>query len=207
MRILIAFMYLIYATAASAGGDPARGEKLYNACISCHGETGQGVLSQNSPKIAGLQGCYITDQLRSFKNGTRGGDPADTYGGQMVAISNTLGSDQSIDDVAAYISQLANVPAPVTLAEAGGSGAAIYANCATCHGMEGQGIPALRAPALAGFSDSYLVRQLENFQNGIRGSHLEESTPSQSMATWARTLLSPADIKYVVAYINTLPAR
>ena len=46
--------------------------------------------------------------------------------------------------------------------------------CTTCHGVEGIGNIAIKAPRLAGMEAWYLKRQLENFRAGIRGTHGED---------------------------------
>ena len=58
-------------------------------------------------------------------------------------------------------------------------------------------------------SDWYLVRQLGNFRQGIRGAHRQDFYGSQ-MATMADSLADERAINDIVAYINTLkpePAR
>src|SRR5690606_23310849 len=50
-------------------------------------------------------------------------------------------------------------------------GQALYAVCSTCHGPNAEGLHEMNAPALAGREAWYLVRQLENFKAGIRGTH------------------------------------
>ena len=66
-------------------------------------------------------------------------------------------------------------------------GASLYRTCATCHGADGQGIQATNAPRLAGMSDWYLVRQLRNFRQDIRGRHADDLYGWQ-MAEMARIL-------------------
>jgi cytochrome c553 len=46
-----------------------------------------------------------------------------------------------------------------------------WATCAACHGTHAQGNASQQAPALAGQHDWYIIRQLENYAAGIRGSH------------------------------------
>ena len=70
----------------------------------------------------------------------------------------------------------------------------------------GQGIWALNAPRLTDMSDWYLVRQLENFQHGVRGTHRQDYYGWQ-MATMADSLKDERSINDVVAYINTLDPR
>jgi len=83
-------------------------------------------------------------------------------------------------------------------------GGALYAVCAACHGPQGQGMQALNAPKLAGQSDWYLRRQIENFRSGLRGAH-EGDTYGAQMAPMANTLADAAAIDNVIAYIRTLP--
>ena len=75
--------------------------------------------------------------------------------------------------------------------------------CAACHGPGGRGLQATNAPALAGMSDWYLVTQLKNFRQGIRGTHAKDMYGPQ-MASMTGMLTSDQAIDDVVAYINTL---
>ncbi len=82
-------------------------------------------------------------------------------------------------------------------------GKASFAICSACHGQSAEGNEAMGAPKLAGQSSWYLVTQLENFKEGIRGSH-EDDTWGQTMMPMAMTLATDDDIENVVAYIGTL---
>ena len=42
----------------------------------------------------------------------------------------------------------------------------LYATCAACHGANGEGVPAMQGPALAGQFAWYLKRQIKSFQKG-----------------------------------------
>lgn len=86
------------------------------------------------------------------------------------------------------------------------AGKAAYMICSTCHGNEGEGNVALNAPALAGQEDWYLKRQINNFKNGVRGTHADDLYGMQ-MRPMAMTLTDDAKIDEVVAYITSLPAR
>jgi len=61
-------------------------------------------------------------------------------------------------------------------------GAAQYAPCAACHGMQGEGNQNLSAPNLAGQSDWYLKRQLMNYKTGLRGTHKKDMYGMQLIA-------------------------
>ncbi len=61
-----------------------------------------------------------------------------------------------------------------------------------------------RAPRLANMSDWYLVRQLRNFQQDIRGYHPHD-LPGWQMAEMARILVGEDAVNDVVAHIVSLP--
>jgi cytochrome c oxidase subunit 2 len=84
------------------------------------------------------------------------------------------------------------------------AGQALYAACAACHGMQGEGNPALNAPKLAGQEAWYLRRQLAHFKQGARGAH-DKDVYGKVMAPMAATLADDAAIDNVAAYIATLP--
>jgi cytochrome c553 len=74
-----------------------------------------------------------------------------------------------------------------------GKGAAA---CETCHGVSGLGNAAAGFPRLAGLEAAYLVRQLNDYENGTRSNPV--------MTAMARTL-SPEDRSAVAAYYAALP--
>jgi cytochrome c oxidase subunit 2 len=78
-----------------------------------------------------------------------------------------------------------------------------YATCAACHGADGRGIAATNAPRLKGMSDWYMVTQLKNFRDRIRGSHPQDFYGSQ-MSLLAAMLTDDQTISDLVAYINSL---
>ncbi len=80
--------------------------------------------------------------------------------------------------------------------------------CTTCHGSDGRGNEGVQAPRLAGMEDWYLVRQLENFRAGIRGTHPRdiEGIAMQPMAV-KLTDESIADIVDWVGSWTYIPAE
>jgi len=94
-----------------------------------------------------------------------------------------------------------------TSAQAAGDAAAgkqLYAVCATCHGMQAEGNPALHAPKLSGQGDWYLQRQLKYFKQGARGTH-DKDVFGKMMAPMAAILADDVAIDNVSAYIKMLP--
>jgi cytochrome c oxidase subunit 2 len=184
-------------------GDPAQGQALYALCGTCHGQSGEGMLAMNGPKIAGQEAWYLRRQLNYFKDGIRGAHPEDTFGQQMAPMAQTLASDQAMENVIAYIGTLPDTPAETTIAGDVDRGARTYVVCGACHGYQGEGIKAIQAPRQAGMSDWYLATQLRNFKNGIRGSHALDLHGPQ-MVQMAAILSDDQAINNVIAYINTL---
>jgi cytochrome c oxidase subunit 2 len=78
-----------------------------------------------------------------------------------------------------------------------------FAVCQGCHGAEGQGNQESGAPILAGQHGWYLIRQLQNFRDGIRGVH-DDDAYGQLMASMAKTLPDEQAVKDVTAYIATM---
>ncbi len=146
---------------------------------------------------------YIARQLANFKSGIRGSHEKDIYGQQMRPMSMTLANDQMVADVSAYVSTLKSPASPPTIQGDATAGKAAYAICASCHGANGEGNKALNAPAIAGQNDWYIVRQLYNFKNGIRGADPKDSY-GQQMRPMAMTLPNDAAINNIAAYISTL---
>ncbi|MFW6092636.1 MAG: c-type cytochrome [Pseudomonadota bacterium] len=186
-------------------GDPERGEQLYATCTACHGPEGQGNRALDAPKLAGQAPWYLERQLRYYRTGVRGAHPEDTYGRQMAPMAATLEGDRDVRDVIAYIQTLPDRPVEATIAGDVERGRRIYRVCGTCHGWDGQGIHATRAPRQAGLQDWYLARQLRHYKAGIRGGHPEDMYGHQMMQM-ADTLVDDQAVQDVVAYINTLQA-
>ena len=191
------------ATQALAAADPAAGAGLYAVCTACHGASGEGNPALNAPRLAGQQAWYIRRQLSAFRDGRRGAKEGDVYGAQMRAFAAMVQDDASARNLAAHLEGMTASRPQATVTGDVDRGRRLYANCANCHGHQGEGIWALNAPRLAHMSDWYLVRQLQNFQHGVRGTEAGDYYGWQ-MATFADALKDERSINDVVAYINTL---
>lgn len=189
-------------TSAQAAGDAAAGKPLYAVCAACHGLQAEGNPVLNAPKLSGQGDWYLKRQLKYFKNGARGTHDKDVFGKMMAPMAATLGDDAAIDNVIAYMKTLPDNPAPPTVKKNTTNGQKLYVTCGACHGADGRGIQAMNAPRLAGMSDWYLVTQLKNFKQGIRGAHPKDMYGPQ-MASMAAILADDQAINDLVAYINT----
>ena len=190
-------------TQATPPGDAEVGAPLYLACGACHGAQGEGIQALNSPKLSGQENWYLVRQIENYKTGLRGTHENDIFGQQMAPMAGTLIDDAAIRNVVAYIDTLPDDPAPTTVFGNADRGKDLYITCAACHGDNGQGAWGINAPRQAGMSDWYLVTQLKNFQQGIRGGHPDDSFGGQ-MSTMAQIVPDDQAIYDLVAYINTL---
>ncbi len=184
-------------------GNAAIGAAQYAVCAACHGQQGEGVLAMNAPKIAGQSDWYLQRQILNYKNGLRGIHQDDTFGQQMIGMVAILADEAAVANVVAHIQTLPDKPAAPTIEGDVEHGRKLYNVCAYCHGGDGMGRQALNAPRLAGSSDWYLARQLENFKQGVRGAHQKDYYGYQ-MGLLSQTLQNEQAINDVIAYINTL---
>ncbi len=77
--------------------------------------------------------------------------------------------------------------------------------CAACHGQEGEGNAAIKAPAIAGLDEAYLLRQLTHFKNKVRGNHPKDSSGQMMMAV--ASSLSEKDIQSISRYLAIKPFK
>lgn len=181
----------------------ALGAELFETCVPCHGEAGQGTPEIQAPAIAGLPQWYIEAQLLGFQQGFRGKHAEDLSGLRMRPMAVTLNREGDIPSVAQYVAQLDAVYPESTLHGNAGAGATQYeAVCVTCHGPQGRGMEELRAPPIVQLPDWYLVQELRNFRSGARGAHPQD--------TWGITMrantvtMTDQAMEDVIAYVQTL---
>ena len=186
-----------------AAGNASIGAAQYAVCAACHGQQGEGLQALNAPKLAGQNGQYLKRQIEHFQSGVRGAHEEDVYGKQMAPMAATLINEAAVDNVVAHILTLSDAQPEVTIEGDLAHGEKLYTVCAYCHGADGQGIEAMKAPRAAGINDWYIERQLQNFKTGIRGEHPTDHYGKQ-MTLMAEILQDDQSVKDIVAYINTL---
>ncbi len=197
--LLFALALSVISTAMAAG-DPEKGKQLFQVCGACHGPSGEGNSILSAPINAGQDEWYVVRQLKNYRAGIRGADPKDIFGMQMRPMAGTLADDQAIQDVAAYLTSLTPPNPPATIGGDIEAGEKAYVPCAPCHGKNAEGSKSLDAPKLAHQFDWYIVRQLQNFKAGIRGSHTKDIYGSQ-MRPMAQMLATDEQVNDVAAFI------
>jgi cytochrome c oxidase subunit 2 len=176
-------------------------QQLYNSCIACHGENGQGNPAMNAPALAGQFDWYVKRQLQHFANGIRGNHNDDLHGKIMAPFAKLIADEKQKQAVATYISQLKAVPVNVKLEGNLMNGSRYYqGKCGACHGGMGQGNPSFNAPKLTGLDSQYFLRQMNHFKLDIRGDHKDDKWGRQ-MAMMAK-IVSDKELEDIMYYIS-----
>jgi cytochrome c oxidase subunit 2 len=201
--VLFSVFQMRAANRASSGDDAIRGQQVFQNCVPCHGEVGQGNPVTGAPNIAGMNARYIEEQLQHFRNGARGASFSDEEGLRMRPIAMSLASEDDVRAVARYVATLPVVQHQSTLGGDPQAGKKRYTLCSSCHGPDGAGNEAMQAPRIAGVDDWYLYLELVKFKERVRGAEPGD-TQGQAMAPMAATLPNDKAVRDVVAYISTL---
>jgi cytochrome c oxidase subunit 2 len=205
--VLIAVALGLAATARAQSLE--RGEELFQLCATCHGAEGQGNELYLAPAIGGMPLWYLEGQLAKFREGGRGLHFDDIQGMRMRPMALSLRSEHGDDlkDVAAYVAALpAQKPAPTLTGGDAARGAAHYAVCQACHGLEGQGVQSTNGPPLAHQSDWYLLSSIQRFKSGVRGSSPGDANGAV-MRGMAAILQDEQAMKDVIAHIVGLAGQ
>ncbi len=202
--LMLLFSGLIPLSVLSASGqisqllslkpDIKNGEKIYPLCASCHMSTGWGKKDGSFPVIASQHPHVLIKQMLDIREKNRENPTMFPF-----TDPDSIGGIQALVDVTAYISALAENPAPGT-----GSGkqlalgATVYGkHCSQCHGGKGEGSNAAFFPRLNGQHYAYLLRQI----NWIRAGYRKNSDPA--MVTEVKQL-SAEELDAVADYLSRL---
>jgi cytochrome c553 len=182
----------------------AYSQDLYDGCVQCHGEYGEGKPAVEAPSIAGLQRWYVKRQLRGFQKGYRGFHPGDVAGKRMYPMARALDTDEKVDIVSNYVASMEPTnPAPTLEGGNPETGKIYFAACVQCHGANARGNLDEFGPPLVGANDWYLLTQLKNFKAGVRGTQPGD-TMGAKMRPFSMTLPTEQAMKDVIAYIGSL---
>lgn len=203
-RSLAALAAAMFLPAPALAADVAAGPALYAPCAACHGPNAEGMPALHSPGLAGQSESYLKRQLWDFKKGYRGAQDGDTYGAQMRPMAMALADGQAIANVSAYLAALpASKPAPTIEGDAANGQKLYTSKCGACHGGQGWGNEALFTPRLTIIGDRYLIRQVRNFQDGLRGAH-KDAQYGKQMAMMAK-VVTEDELKDIAAFLNEQP--
>lgn len=180
-----------------AAGNAETGATKAVVCQACHGANGNSV-NPEWPSLAGVGADYIAAQLKNFKEAKRN---------NAIMMANAMAlSPDDMSDLGAYFDSQVNTgleadpsywQAGEKLYRAGDKTRGIPA-CMACHGPTGYGNEPAKFPALRGQHSVYVVKQLNDYSSGARGTG-----PNGIMQTIAKRL-SPEDMRNVASYLQGL---
>lgn len=175
-------------------GDPVRGEAAFVICQGCHRVGALGRVDGSYPRLAGQHATVLIKQLVDVRSGRRSNPKMLPFADHMVLTT------QEVTDIAAYLERL---PVPPDNGRGPGEqldrGAKLYAaDCATCHGTNGEGRADRYFPRLAGQHYRYLLREGRMIRDGTRRNANPE------MVNAIRNY-SDEDIDLVSDYVSRLP--
>jgi len=200
-QLLVYLILAAFLPATTLAADAEAGKKLYTTCAACHGPNAEGIVALNSPALAGQSESYMIRQLWDFKKGNRGAADDDTIGAQMRPMAVTLPDGEAIANVAAYLAALPPSKPPATVEGDTANGQEMFnSRCGACHGGKGWGNEALHTPRLNSIGDSYLIRQVRNFQDGLRGAH-KDTHHGKQMAMMAKSVTTE-ELNDIAAFLN-----
>lgn len=213
--VVFALVFVPSLVPVWAQADLAAGARSYEVCAGCHGFLGEGNRLVGAPRLAGIEGWYLTRQIENFRERRRGHAEGDPNGRRMALMAQAVDDERELADVVAWIDTLpplaAGGEAPdggVAAASSAGaspaSGQTLYATCAACHGIDGRGNEALGAPGLVALDRWYLVEQLRLYAEAMRGTHPDDSLGAQ-MRALAASFDSDEERQALASFIGALP--
>ena len=180
-----------------AEGDISSGKEKAAACVSCHGDNGNSLVS-SFPKLAQQHSSYLIKQLQAFKNGTRKNpmmssiamgltdedmaDIASYYAEQEVSANQLPVLDDDDDEKPATANGEKKVDGNAKLQAIIAQGSDLYRNgdlprevsaCIACHGPFGEGNKPAAFPLLKSQHADYLIKTLTDFKNDSRSNNPE----------------------------------
>ncbi len=167
-------------------------------CSICHGPDGNSI-NPMFPRLAGQHAWYLEQQLKQFRDESRGDPYAIAY---MWGMASGL-SDQTIDALAEYFSKQKPGPGVSHDPAAIARGKEIFEHgiptqgvpaCAVCHGADALGNKSF--PRLAGQHAEYIMKQLTSFQNNMRNVAMMHGVASR---------LHRPEMHAVADYLESLP--
>jgi len=155
--------------AMSLTPDMENGLDVYEVCSACHLPEGWGGKDGTFPMLAGQHRAVLIKQLADIRALNR--DNPTMY---PFALPRSIGDEQSLADVVAYIEKLPMNPDNGKGEWAEGTpefaqGKKLFEdNCVKCHGDNGEGIADKFYPKIQGQHYNYMMRQFEWIRDGKR---------------------------------------
>jgi cytochrome c553 len=175
-------------------GDVARGEAAFEPCQGCHRKDASGRTSGAYPRLSGQHATVLIKQIADIRAGRRINPKMEPF------IEDHALTPYEIADIAVYLQSL-----PISTENGKGAGKATAAgkriydkDCATCHGVNGEGNGEKFYPMVAAQHYKYLLREEHFIKDGDR----HNANPKMV------TVIKPygdADLEAVADYMSRMP--
>jgi disulfide bond formation protein DsbB len=208
------------ASTQAVKGNPVAGQELFSdACASCHGSVGEGVvgLAQDMRASAFIASQTDAALVEFIKAGRNPGDPHNVTGVGMPAKGgNPALSDQNLYDLVAHVRTLqpGELPAPAQTSgpaqtskgDTAAGQTAFTATCSACHGPTGEGVQGLgkdltTSEFVAGLNDDELVAFIKV---GRPTSDPLNTTKIDMPPKGGNPALSDDDLYNIVAHLRSI---
>ena len=176
--------------------DLENGLDVYEVCSACHLPEGWGTKDGTFPQLAGQHRKVLIKQLADIRALNR--DNPTMY---PFALPESIGDEQAIADVTAYIQKLKMNPdngkGPATADLAKGK-QLFHDNCVKCHGENGEGDEEKYYPKIQGQHYKYMLRQFEWIRDGKRRNANPDMVEQIKNFT-------DEDMVNVISYVSSIP--
>ncbi|WP_428623238.1 c-type cytochrome [Sedimenticola sp.] len=179
--------------------DLENGRDIFEVCSACHMPEGWGMTDGTFPQLAGQHRPVLIKQLADIRALKR--DNPTMY---PFALPESIGDEQALADVTAYIEKLPMNPDNGKGEWAENTpefekGKKLFAdNCVRCHGDHGQGDKAKFYPRIEGQHYAYMLRQFEWIRDGKRRNANPDMVEQIKNFT-------DQDMKMVINYVSRIP--
>ncbi len=176
--------------------DLENGLDVFEVCSACHLPEGWGTKDGTFPQLAGQHRRVLIKQLADIRALNR--DNPTMY---PFALPESIGDEQAIADVTAYIQKLKMNPdngkGPATADLAKGK-QLFHDNCIKCHGELGRGDGEKFYPRIQGQHYKYMLRQFEWIRDGKRRN------ANPDMIAQIKNF-TDEDMVNVISYVASIP--
>lgn len=173
LAVMIGVLLLGVSGTAGAGPLDQAGYAKVVTCSACHGFNGNS-RGEAVPILAGMAPAYFKKTIEDYAAGRRVSPEMEPFAKQVKLLG--------VDEVAAFFAAQRREPASTKPDRAAVErGRAAAAQCAACHGPEGQGDPAKLVPRIAGQPAGYLRNQLLLFKADKRSPGDEALTKMKAV--------------------------
>ena len=181
------------ASSAESGHLDAPGASKSMICSACHGPNGNS-LGETIPIIAGMAPAYFKKTIKDYSEGKRPSPEMEPFSKYVIQAG--------VDEIAGYFAEQRRQPPRSKIdANSAKRGAKTGAQCAACHGPQGNGDAERGYPALRGQPIGYFQLQSVLFKEDKR--KLEDAALEETKKKMMKDL-SDGDIADLAAYFASL---